>query len=128
MALAREVMGGGFSAGQAAALGGQVNSALAAAGTGSTNADATLVTTSNVIVTGADSNKGVVLPLGQIGDEIIMFNNSSSTLKVWPPTGAAIAVNGTGLGTVNAAFSHLTFKAAQYNCLSATQWLVNVSA
>jgi hypothetical protein len=126
MALAREVMLGGFSAGQANALGGQYNSSLAALG--SSQGTAALVTTSNVIVTGADGTKGIVLPAGQPGDEILVFNNAASTCPVYPPAGAAITVVGTGLGSANAAFSLLTYKSAQFNCLSATQWLVNVSA
>jgi hypothetical protein len=57
-----------------------------------------------------------------------VFNNSASTLKVYPPTGAAIAVVGTGVGTVNAAFSQLTYKTTIYKCLTSTQWLANTSA
>jgi|SRR5579859_128485 len=126
MAYAREVMGGGFSAGQAQALGGQVNSSLAAAG--SSQADAAQLVCSLNIVTGADGSKGVILPAGVPGDEALVFNNAGSTLKVYPPVGAAIAVVGTGLGTGNAAFSQLTFKFTQYNCVSSTQWLAMTSA
>lgn len=125
MTMAKEVMGGGFSAGQALALGGG-GQALAA--TGSTQADAAVVGASSVIVTAADGTKGVILPAAQPGDEIDIFNNAGSTLKVYPPSGAAIAVNGTGLGSANAAFSHLTYKEVTYKCYSSTQWTANVSA
>ena len=125
MAMAKEVMGGGFSAGQAQAMGGQ---ALSLAAAGSTQGTAAAVTASIVIATGADGTKGVVLPAGQVGDEIWIFNNAGSTLKVYPPSGAAIAVPGTGLGSANAAFSHLTFKTVQYKCVSSAQWFPLVTA
>lgn len=124
MAYAKELPGAGFSAGQALAIGGQYNAITA---TGSTQADAATITASMGIVTGADGTKGVILS-GQVGDEVTIFNNAGSTLKVYPETGGAIAVNGTGLGTTNAAFSHLTYKAAKYNKLTTTQWVVIVSA
>lgn len=125
MALAKEIMGGGFSAGQAIALGG---GSASVAATGSVQGDAALIGASSVIVTAADGTKGVILPAAQPGDEVDIFNNAALTLKVYPPSGAAIAVNGTGLGSANASFAHLTFKAATYKCQSATQWFVNVSA
>lgn len=125
MATAKEVMGGGFSGGQALAMGG-VEGALAA--TGSTQTDAALVGTSMTIVSAADGTKGVILPAGSIGDELTIFNNAASTLKVYPPTGSAISVAGTGLGTANTAFSQLTFKATFYKCFTSTQWVAITSA
>lgn len=125
MAFATEVMGAGFSAGQAGALGGQYASVSAA---GSAQSDGTVISAGMNVVAGADGTKGVTLKAAQPGDSCWIFNNSGSTLKVYPPSGAAIAVNGTGLGSANAAFSHLTYKSAIYKCLTATQWLVNVSA
>lgn len=121
MAMAKEVMQGGLSAGTAAAMGGQGGTVAAA---GSAQTDATAIVVSINIATGADGTKGVILPAGQVGDEIWIFNSSASTLKVYPPTSAAIDVTGTGLGTVNAAHSLLTFKCALYKCQSATQWFV----
>jgi hypothetical protein len=125
MTMAKEMLGGGVSAGQAAAMGGQ-GASLAAAG--SAQGDATTVLVSITIATGADGTKGVILPAGNVGDEIWIFNNSASTLKVYPPTGAAISLNGTSLGVANTAFSHLTFKSAVYKCQSSTQWFVIVTA
>lgn len=121
-------MRGGFSAGQAQASGGtSFNTAVAAAG--STLATGTPITQDICIVTGADGTKGVTLPAGQPGDSCFIFNNSGSTLKVYPPnSSSAICVPGTGLGSNGAAFSHLTYKTAEYYCISSTQWLVNVTA
>ena len=127
MALAKEVMGGGMSSGMAAAIGGNINSALASAG--STVADATPVTTSSAIVTGADGTKGIILSnQAERRDSQLIVNNSASSLNVYPPTGAAIVVPGTGLGTVNAAYVQTTFSSCIYTRLTSTQWTVNKSA
>lgn len=125
MAFIKEQMGGGTSAGQAKAMNGAGGSLAA---TGSTQTDAALVVSSLTIVTGADGTKGVRLPAVFPGESCSLFNDSGSTLKVWPPTGAAIAVPGTGLGTGNAAYSHTTYANCKYECQSATQWFVNKSA
>lgn len=124
MATAKEMMGGGFSAGQAQAVGGQ-SGTLAA--TGTTVGTAALVSASISTITGADGTKGIVLPAGQVGDEIWLFNNAASTLKVYPNSGAAITVTGTGLGTVDAVYSHLTFKTVLYKMQSSTQWFIVVT-
>lgn len=125
MAMAKEIMGGGLSAGQAQAIGGQ---AVTITATGSAQGDAAPITASICILSGADGTKGVILPAGQVGDEVWLFNNAGSTCKVYPPTGAAITVVGTGLGSANAAFSQLTYKTTLYKCYSSTQWFANTSA
>jgi len=125
MAFAREMMGGGVPAGMAQAINGQGTSLAA---TGSAQGDAALVQSCVTIVTAADGTTGVILPASQVGDECWIFNNAGSTLKVYPPSGAAITVAGTGLGSANSAFSHLTYKCAIYKCQSSTQWFVNVTA
>lgn len=125
MASAIERMQGGCSAGQATAIGGLGGSVAAA---GSAQSDATEVKASISIVTAADGTKGVILPAGSVGDEFTLFNNTASTCKVYPPSGAAISVVGTGLGTANAAHSLLTFKTGRYICQSSTQYFVIISA
>lgn len=124
MSLAKDLMGGGFSAGQAHALGGNYQAVTA---TGSTQTDAATLSASNCVVGGADGTKGVILS-GDVGDSVLVFNNSASTLKVYPNVGAAIAVAGTGLGSANAAFSQLTYKATQYKKITTTQWLAMTTA
>jgi len=124
MAYASELVGVGLAPGTAAGIGGQYNAVTAL---GSAQTDAAPLTASMSVVAGADGTKGVILK-GQVGDEVWVFNNSGSTLKVYPPTGAAIAVAGTGLGTGNAAFSQLTYKTTIYKCVTSTQWLANTSA
>lgn len=124
MAYAKELVGVGMSPGTASGIGGTYGAVVA---TGSTQANAAAINASMAIVTAADGTKGAILT-GQVGDEVWVFNDSASTLKVYPPTGAAIAVVGTGVGTVNAAFSQLTYKTTIYKCLTSTQWLANTSA
>lgn len=125
MAFPAELLPVGVPSVQAMALGGQ-GASLAALG--SLQTDAAPVLASLTIVTAADGTKGVILPNVEVGSTCELFNNSASTLKVWPPVGESITVNGTGLGTANAAFSHLTFKVVRYTCVTPTQWLSNVSA
>lgn len=124
MAYATELVGVGVPAVTASGMGGQGASVAA---TGSTITDAARVTSSISIVTGADGTKGVYLS-GQVGDEVYLFNNAGSTLKVYGDTsGVAITVNGTGLGTAGTAFSHLTYKTVVYKKQSSTQWFALVS-
>lgn len=125
MAMAKEIMGGGFSAVAATALGGGYGTLAAA---GSSQGDAAAIVASMTTVSGADATKGVILPAGAIGDEIWIFNNAGSTLKVYPNSGAAISVAGTGLGTGNAAFSQLTYKSTLYKMFTSTQWIAITSA
>lgn len=125
MAFVSEQMRGGTSAGQAKAMNGAGGGFAAA---GSTQTDATLITASVSIITAADGTKGVILPAVGPGESCVLFNNSASTCKVYPPTGAAITVVGTGLGSANTAHSMLTYKTVIYTCQSATQWFANVSA
>jgi len=125
MAFPKELLPMGVPPGQAQAMGGQYG-ALAALG--STQTDAALVVSSLGVISGADGTKGIILPAVEPGSTCTLFNNSGSTLKVYPNTGSAICVPGTGLGSANAAFSHLTYKNAIYTCITSTQWLVNVSA
>lgn len=124
MALSKDVMGGGFSAGQARALGGGYAAITA---TGSTQTDAAVLSASNCVVAGADGTKGVILS-GNVGDSVQVFNNSASTLKVYPDTSAAIAVPATGLGSANAAYSHTTYASVTYKKITSTQWLPTKSA
>lgn len=124
MAYASELVGVGIAPVTASGMGGAYAAITAA---GSSQTDATALTASNCVVASADGTKGVILK-GQVGDEVWVFNNSGSTLKVYPTTGAAISVAGTGLGSANAAFSQLTYKTTMYKCVTSTQWLAITSA
>ena len=126
MPLASDIMKGGVSAVSAIAMGGQVNRDVVAAG--STQSDATLLQASNNIVASADGTKGVRLPAVQAGESVLVLNNAGSSLKVYPPLGAAISVPGSGMGSANAAYTQTTYAVVAYMCLSPTQWVPNKSA
>lgn len=125
MTLAKELIGLGMPSGLASGIGGQYVSLTAA---GTSQATATLVTASMVVVAGADGTKGLVLPAVEVGAEIWVFNNAGSTCPVYPDASAAIAVVGTGVGSANAAFSQLTYKLTIYKRVTSTQWLACTSA
>lgn len=124
MTMATERVNGDISALAAITMGGRGATVTA---TGSTVADAASINASVVIAAGADNTKGVILPACQVGDEIWMFNNSASTLVVYPDTGAAICLTGSGLGTANTSYSHVTFVTIVYKRQSSTQWLIVVT-
>ena len=124
MALAKQLMGVGFSAGQAGAVGGTYTAYAAA---GNSQANGTVIGAGLSLVTAADGTKGVTLS-GQVGDSVILFNDSASALKVYPDSGAAIAVPGTGKGTGNAAYSQTTYSVVKYVKVTSTQWLPIKSA
>lgn len=95
MARAFQVMGAGFSPGQAVALGGTINNAVSAAGT--TQGTATTLTSAINNVTTVAANAGVILPQGQPGDRFFVFNGGANALTIYPPTSAKInglATNG----------------------------------
>ena len=125
MTLAKELTGSGVPPATAKAMGGQYSAITAA---GSSQTDATAINVSMSVVAGADGTKGVILPAAEVGDDVTLFNNSGSTLKVYPDSGSAIAVAGTGLGSANAAFSQLTYKTTVYKKVTSTQWLAITTA
>lgn len=128
MTLAKELIGSGFSPSQALTIPSGVATAVVAAG--STQTDATLIGAGLNRVTAADGTKGVILPAANPGESVTIVNDSGSTLKVYPPSGAAIGVPATSFGSAvaNTAYSHTTFAVVTYTCYSSTLWMVNKSA
>ena len=88
MARAKDVMGGGFSAGQALALAGTISSAVSAAGT--TISDATDLTASINVITTCAAGAGVQLPSCDVGDEIEVLNLGAGAGYVYPYTSEQI--------------------------------------
>lgn len=76
-------MGSGMTAAQAVSSGSGTIGTIAA--TGSTNADAAIVTGDSSYVTAADGTKGVKLFDCEVGSKICVFNFAASILKVYPP-------------------------------------------
>src|SRR3990167_4308931 len=85
-ALARDIMGGGTSAGQAKAMNGRVANTISAAGTVLGDATA-LAATVNRLTTVA-SGAGVRLFNGEIGDEMEVYNGGANQCIVYPHAAA----------------------------------------
>jgi hypothetical protein len=122
MALALDIMKGGFSAGAADAINGQIKASISAAGT--TISDATALTASTNLLSTVASGAGVLLPNGEIGDSVEIYNGGANTCKVYPPTSLQ-AINQLSVGT---AVSLATVTAATFRKVSTTQWIVFLSA
>lgn len=122
MTFKSNLMGLGTPGGQAGAIIGGVAVGLAA--TGSTAADALLITASNSQYTTVGSGTGAILPsYMQPGDYCRVFNNGANALLVYPITGAAI-----NNGSANAGFSVAANKSAQFFMLSPTLFGATLSA
>lgn len=98
MALARQLMGAGFSAGQATGIHGGVQSAVSAAGT--SQSDATELTASINVVTTAAAGSGVQLPAMDVGDTVSILNLGSGAIWVYPASSERINNLATNIGFV----------------------------
>ena len=122
MALASDVMKGGFSAGQAQALNGSVDSSVSAAGT--TISDATGLTASISLLDSVASGAGVQLNNMEIGDSQEVFNNTATECLVYPP----IATSGINQIAVGVAMVLAGQTSCIFRKLSATQIVAYLSA
>ena len=122
MALARNVMKGGFSAGQAKAVNGNLATGLTAAGTVIGDA-LDLIADTNVIGTCA-SGAGVQLPSCEIGDSTEVYNGGANACKVYPDS-SANQINAVGAGV---AISLATNPACMFRKISSTRWIAFLSA
>ena len=119
MALASDIMTGGFSAGSAKAIQGLANSAVAAAGY--THGTATALTRSlNAVTSGSG---GVIPKNGEIGDEQEVCNLSGSSITVYPPTSNQI-----NSLSVNSGFLLGNNTAVKVKKFSSTRWMAFLSA
>ena len=115
MALTNDLMGLGFPAKQADAIGLNPIAAVTAAGT--TTADATVLKKAqNYVNMTASGSDGVRLPTDMpLNKPYFVYNSSGSTGLVYPPTGGTI--NG---GSTNAGLSTATLKFAMFIRYSTT--------
>jgi hypothetical protein len=123
MAMAREMMSGGISAGAAKAINGGQNLTISAAGT--TLATGTALTAGHNVITTCSSGAGVVLPSCEIGDEVFVFNGTSTNSLLVYPDAAANTINQL---TAGVAGSIAPYNGALFKKASSTAWWVNVSA
>lgn len=122
MALAKEMMGGGLSAGQAKAINGQTASAVSAAGT--TQATATALNAGNNVITTCASGAGVVLPSCEVADEIFVWNGQgTNTLLVYPDSGSTI-----NQLSANTPGNIAPYSGAIFKRVTSTVWWCNLSA
>lgn len=129
MTLAKELIGVGMSGGAAKVLpSGTVANVTATAA--STLATATELAAGVNVITGSD---GVRLPNCDAGSFVTCINDTSSTIKVWPPSGGAIQVPATSfsLAVVGTQNSLTAFATITYTCVvagAASLWAINKSA
>lgn len=123
MPLAKNVMQGGTSAGQARAINGNnVNATVTAAGT--TQGTATAIGADLNVVTTATAAQGVILYAGVPGDDQWVHNAVvSASIVVYPPTGSKINQIATNGGMTLAPNTGVLCKT-----ISATQILAILSA
>ena len=122
MGLARNIMGGGFSAGQAKAINGATVTGLTAAGTVITDA-LDLVADVNAIGTCA-SGAGVQLPSGEVGDSLYVYNGGANACKVYPDS-SSNQINQLSAGS---AMSLATATTCMFIKVSSTRWIAVLSA
>ena len=89
MPLAKNIMSGGISAGQASAIAGRVISATVTAAGTTQGGAATLAGDVNLVTT-ATTGQGVIIYAGPPGDSQIVYNATTTDIRVYPPTGVAI--------------------------------------
>lgn len=118
-ALAVDITRGGTSAGSAQAINGRVASAVTAAGSAITDAT-DLAATVNVVTT-VSSGQGVQLPSMMIGDQVEVYNGTTTSLKVYPDL-TSVGINQV---TAGASISLGQYQGAMFRKVSATQiWAI----
>jgi len=122
MALALDIMKGGFSAGSSKAIGGQVQNSISAAGTVIT--DATDLKFSISVITTAGAGSGVQMPDGEIGDSIDVLNLGANAVVVYPPNTSS-QINALAAG---AGFQLATNTAVTLRKFTSTRWMGFLSA
>lgn len=121
MAMVKEMMGGGLSAGAARAINGTINNAVAAAGT--TISDATELKAGHNNVTTVAANSGVILPNVEIGDELFIYNaTGTNALRIYPPTSSA-TINQLSAGVAMLLSPYTSVRLKKATATAWTGWL-----
>ncbi len=122
MALAKQMMGGGISAGMAKAMNGTVSTAMS--GAGSSQSDATEINAAFNVFTTVAASTGAVLPSCDIGDSVWVFNNTgTNALTVYPDSSSTINQLSANTGVLIAPYN-----GAIFSRVSTTGWIANLSA
>jgi hypothetical protein len=118
---AKVMMGGsGIPAGMATAINGGVQTLVAA---GTTQGTATTINLGCAFFSTVAASSGGVLSAGAPGDDVWVYNAGANALAVYPPSGAKINNVAT-----NGSVSLATNTSIIFKCVSATQWIANLSA
>lgn len=112
MAQTNKLVPSGVSPVAALAIVGDVATGIVAAG--ATQAAATQLPGVNNFITTVAVGAGVILPAGNIGDEIAVYNGGANAVLVYPPVGATL-----NNLAVNVAVSLPIGKAGKFLCASA---------
>lgn len=122
MALAKNIMQGGFSAGQAKAVNGSIGTALTAAGT--TLATALDLTADTNVIGTCASGAGVSLPACELGDSVEIYNGGANACTVYPDT-SSVQINGLTAGN---GFLLATNTSCFCRRITSTRWIAFLSA
>ena len=121
MALARQMMGGGLSAGQAKAINGSVATALTAAGT--TQGTAYAINAGTAVFGTVAASSGAILPSCEVSDEVYIYNGGANALTVYPDSGSTI-----NQLSANSGFSLGPNTAVMCKRITTTRWIALLSA
>ncbi len=124
MALVAQIMASGIPSQAAKVINGGIydNGALTASGT--TKANALVLTLPKNYVSICSSGKAVGLPAANQGDEVEVYNNGANALAVFTPVGTTD--NFTTL-SANAGFTISAQKGARFSKCTSAIWMVNYS-
>jgi len=121
MPLAKKIMGGGLSAGNAKAINGDVASGLTATGTNQATA---LAINAGVVVFGTVAGStGAILPSGEISDDVWLYNGGANALTIYPDSGSKINEQATNGGVSLATATSMLLKK-----VTTTKWIGILSA
>lgn len=121
-ALAKDIMGGGTSAGQSKAINGRVATGISAAGTALSDATQLNSTVNNLSTVA--SGAGVKLFNGEIGDEMEVYNGGANQCLVYPHASTG-TINQLSAGT---AMVLPQYTACKYRRCTSTVWIATMSA
>lgn len=121
MALAKQMMGGGLSAGMARAINGSVATGLTAAGT--TQSDALALNAGFNLLETVAASSGAVLPSCEVGDSVEVYNAGANTATLYPDSGSNI-----NSLSANSGISLATSTAIKFRRVTSTRWIGYLSA
>lgn len=122
MALAKDIMGGGTSAGQAKAINGNVKTSISAAGT--TLGTATQLNQTVAVLGTVAAGAGVKLFNGEISDDCVVYNGGANAVVIYPHSSSGIINQlSAGTGVTLAQYGTMWFKR-----VTTTRWIAMLSA